>query len=207
MVHTHGRCSGQDEGATGNVKRCGQVYVCISTAVKNRSVILYFCGSKLLDLFLYLPAHLTTATHLSVSLAPMPNFSNKQPKPALPNRSTSEFYLLSFSFVLLFLWLLQVYCFCFSCGCPFCVRPISIDFFRAVVQEHLLQSTYCFCPPKIQSALISRPFGTIQKLPRKWPAVFSEQTGSGFKGAFIIYCVYGQLETRWSSSHSCDTSL
>lgn len=168
----------------GNVKRCGQVYVCISTAVKNRSVILYFCGSKLLDLFIYFLAHLTTATHLSVSLAPMQNATKA---------CTSEFYLLSFSFVLLFLWLLQVYCFCFSCGCPFCVRPISIDFFRAVVQEHLLQRTYCF--QKIQSALISRPFGTIQKLPRKWSAVFSEQTGSGFKGAFIIYCVYGQLET------------
>lgn len=69
VVHTHGRCSGQDEGAMGNVKRCGQVYVCISTAVKKGSVILYFCGSKLLDLFIYFLAHLTTATHLSVSLA------------------------------------------------------------------------------------------------------------------------------------------
>lgn len=57
----------------GNVKRCGQIYVCISTAVKNRSVILYFCCSKLLDLFIYFLAHLTTTTHLSVSLAPMQN--------------------------------------------------------------------------------------------------------------------------------------
>lgn len=57
----------------GNVKRCGQVYVYISTAVKNRSVILYFCCSKLLDLFIYFLAHLTTTTHLSVSLAPMQN--------------------------------------------------------------------------------------------------------------------------------------
>lgn len=73
VVHTHGRCSGQDEGAMGNVKRCRQVYVCISTAVKNRSVILYFCCSKLLDLFIYFLAHLTTTTHLSVSLAPMQN--------------------------------------------------------------------------------------------------------------------------------------
>lgn len=73
VVHTHGRCSGEDEGAMGNVKRCGQIYVCISTAVKNRSVILYFCCSKLLDLFIYFLAHLTTTTHLSVSLAPMQN--------------------------------------------------------------------------------------------------------------------------------------
>lgn len=185
----------------GNVKRCRQVYVCISTAVKNRSVILYFCCSKLLDLFIYFLAHLTTTTHLSVSLAPMQNATK-----------ACAAQLIHFGILFVIFFICSVVSlasasllFLFFLWLSFLCQTNQHRFFRAVVQEHLLQSTYCF--QKIQSALISRPFGTIQKVPRKWSAVFSQQTGSGFKGAFIIYCVYGQLETRWASSHSCDTSL